>query len=533
MLTCKATIQEGVRRGNSCQFPPSENGYCGRHQRNKIYDEGIEKGDKWCRYFFRGCNTLLRKDEVSCKECKLKYSKKQYNCKHEGCSFKVKEEGFCKKHERDKYRLEEQEKGIRYCDIARGCFTICKEGLASCDSCLEKARVKDKNRYNKRKEISSAIRSTTSLRICSYCGKDFEGFMTRYGKESVSCKECSEKQKKEDEKRVDRVRNYKEEMCKNMQTAFKEYIKSATKKGRQMNLDYNTFTSLITGPCYYCGYKKEGEVNGIDRVDNSKDYCTENCVSCCSLCNMMKSYYHPDYFIDKCKVIAKLKSVDTNFYRTWEIYYSRSSHKRFYTYKGEAEKRGLSFELSEEQWLNLVHSPCYLCGYQNKNGIGIDRFNNIIRSYTLINCRPCCGSCNFMKKDISYEQLLNQCEKIAITWPLDKNFAHIHIPPNPYKVKTSINKEKEEKERKVWKALGLYYALLSGAAESFYESYKDVYEEDEFELLCKEIHSYTKEYALTKLKTLLQTLKKRKQRAASRVSQSHHLNSTDSDTLCG
>ena len=123
MAQCKAVIQEGPRKGLNCQFPPGDNEYCGRHLRNKIYDDGIVEGKVWCRFFFRGCNNEVS-DEASCEDCKKRLCKKTLSCKHDGCKFKITEGDFCKKHERDKYYIEEKEKGIKYCDISRGCFNI-------------------------------------------------------------------------------------------------------------------------------------------------------------------------------------------------------------------------------------------------------------------------------------------------------------------------------------------------------------------------------------------------------------------------
>ena len=70
------------------------------------------------------------------------------------------------------------------------------------------------------------------------------------------------------------------------------------------------------------------------------------------------------------------------------------------------------------------------------------------------------------------------------------------------------------KERKVWKALGLYYAILSDTATSFYDSYSSVYTTKEYTELCRDIKGMKKEDAIKMLQTLIQTLKKRKQRAA-------------------
>ncbi len=435
-------------------------------------------------------------------------------CKHEGCTFKVKEEGFCKKHERDIYRLEEQDKGIRYCDIDRGCFTLCAEGKASCEACLEKTREEDAARYAKRKQVFQALQATgSSKRICVHCEADFEAYTTQRQADSVRCKKCNEAQAKEDAKRPLRGRNFKHEKYKYMKTYYKEYISSAAKKNREISINFDTFTSLVTSPCYYCGYQKENEVNGIDRRDNAKGYEVDNCVPCCTACNMMKAYYHPDFFLEKCKIIAKVCTADAAFYREWDSYYSRSCNKICKQYKEEAAARGLSFDLTQQQWDVLTRSPCFMCGYASAKGIGLDRFENTIRAYTLANVRPCCASCNSMKGELSYEVLVEHCRRVAEKWSGGPHFAEIPVPENPYKVSSPAQ---GPKERKVWKALGLYYAILSDTAGTFYDAYSSVYTEKEYATLCVDVKGMKKEDAVGMLQTLLQTLKKRKQRAAGR-----------------
>jgi hypothetical protein len=38
MQACKALLDQGVNKGNPCPRPSKENGYCGKHQRNREYD---------------------------------------------------------------------------------------------------------------------------------------------------------------------------------------------------------------------------------------------------------------------------------------------------------------------------------------------------------------------------------------------------------------------------------------------------------------------------------------------------------------
>ena len=80
------------------------------------------------------------------------------------------------------------------------------------------------------------------------------------------------------------------------------YIRSASKRNLAFELSKEYFEELTKGSCYYCGLSAKQSVsgrvrrangdylyNGIDRLDNSKGYVEGNVVSCCGLCNKMKS----------------------------------------------------------------------------------------------------------------------------------------------------------------------------------------------------------------------------------------------------
>lgn len=95
---------------------------------------------------------------------------------------------------------------------------------------------------------------------------------------------------------------------------YKQYKVGAKHRNYVFNLPYDIFKKLIISNCYYCGiepynkynmYKaktglKIGNasdewieqnyvfVNGVDRIDNSKNYDLDNVVSCCKICNQAK-----------------------------------------------------------------------------------------------------------------------------------------------------------------------------------------------------------------------------------------------------
>jgi len=68
---------------------------------------------------------------------------------------------------------------------------------------------------------------------------------------------------------------------------YNRYKQGAKRRNHIFKLSLFDFTTLIVQPCYYCD-RKDGIYNGIDRVNNTKGYVNNNCVSCCKKCNFMK-----------------------------------------------------------------------------------------------------------------------------------------------------------------------------------------------------------------------------------------------------
>lgn len=88
------------------------------------------------------------------------------------------------------------------------------------------------------------------------------------------------------------------------------YKSNATQRKIDFNLSEEDFKVLVKQNCYYCGqaptktktasYKDEyEEINGIDRIDSSREYSLDNCVPCCEMCNKMKNTYTQNIFLEK------------------------------------------------------------------------------------------------------------------------------------------------------------------------------------------------------------------------------------------
>lgn len=94
------------------------------------------------------------------------------------------------------------------------------------------------------------------------------------------------------------------------------------------------------------------------------------------------------------------------------------------SYADRAKRKGLTFDLTKEQFKRLTQLQCYYCGCepaQIKAGAasrskpefynGIDRMDNAI-GYLSDNCVPCCKHCNRAKMDRSAEDFINHVAKI-------------------------------------------------------------------------------------------------------------------------
>jgi len=242
----------------------------------------------------------------------------------------------------------------------------------------------------------------------------------------------------ENPKGVKKPKVYKSEALKNKYVAWNHYVKGAKKRNIHFTLPKTKFHELIVEKCYYCDYK-EG-INGIDRIDN-KGYTEENVVTCCHFCNVAKGTQHPQEFVNKMKAIHQFI---TNGIPTDKCNLSKPVYAK---YKKSANTRNYDFTITEEEFNTIIANPCYLCGTNGTNGI--DRFKNNI-GYVLENCKPCCGHCMLMKKDLNYEHIIQIAKGIDRNYEkLSQFFSTIEVTDT----KSKIEKVETEISLKVFHVL--------------------------------------------------------------------------------
>lgn len=89
---------------------------------------------------------------------------------------------------------------------------------------------------------------------------------------------------------------------------FYIYKKNAEKRNLSFNLNKTEFRNFTKNPCYFCkklpstimksrSSKGDYIYNGIDRINSNLGYFLENCVSCCTICNMMKRDMNVEDFL--------------------------------------------------------------------------------------------------------------------------------------------------------------------------------------------------------------------------------------------
>lgn len=87
--------------------------------------------------------------------------------------------------------------------------------------------------------------------------------------------------------------------------SYNEYKKNISKNRShiQFSLTEYEYNDILLYNCFYCQGTNRSDQIGIDRVDPNIGYIYNNCVSCCSICNIMKYTYSVNDFINKLKEI--------------------------------------------------------------------------------------------------------------------------------------------------------------------------------------------------------------------------------------
>lgn len=140
---------------------------------------------------------------------------------------------------------------------------------------------------------------------CNKCGRTFKSRSNKI-KNRLGCISCTASLKSA--RRHSTIEHYGY-----INRLYREYKSGACKRNLVFELSFEEFYELLMGDCYYCKSKPrehEGgkpyqvktlpplKRNGVDRLDSTIGYTTENVVSCCSKCNYAKHEMSVNEFKD-------------------------------------------------------------------------------------------------------------------------------------------------------------------------------------------------------------------------------------------
>ena len=164
------------------------------------------------------------------------------------------------------------------------------------------------------------------------------------------------------------------------------------------------FEMMLKG-CFYCG----DIATTIDRIDSKLEHTIENCVGCCHGCNISKGAADPNTFIRKAYYRAREKYYDGDI----DIWFTNKKKPTTGAYGYAAKKKGVSFELTKEDFDILINGNCEYCKRSPTTWFGVDR---VIPSlgYVLGNVVSCCYDCNLDKSEDDVETMITRNERIVV-----------------------------------------------------------------------------------------------------------------------
>lgn len=109
---------------------------------------------------------------------------------------------------------------------------------------------------------------------------------------------------------------------------------------------------------------------------------------------------------------APLKNLNQNW-KSWRDYQLKKVRPefRYKHYQRGAKARGIEFSLTFEEFQTFWQKPCFYCEGEVST-VGLDRFDNT-KGYSIDNVVSCCASCNIMKNNLSVQQFIEQCYRVA------------------------------------------------------------------------------------------------------------------------
>ena len=146
--------------------------------------------------------------------------------------------------------------------------------------------------------------------------------------------------------------------------------------------------------CNRCGVSKD--IDEFYRDKRKKDGHRSICKQCCGNSYKKWQQNNPE------KVRANNKKACSKFKNTIEY--------RFWKTRSGAKQRKIIFNLSFEEFKNIVKNDCFYCG--GKDRIGLDRVDSDY-GYFKDNIVAACYRCNVAKNNMTQTEFIDLCKKVV------------------------------------------------------------------------------------------------------------------------
>lgn len=298
-------------------------------------------------------------------------------CGKEGCKFKrTTENNYCNKHQICILEDETKAMNKKLCvNYIRGCRSQLDLDykFSRCSGCLEKDRKKDNEKRQNAKLLNATTSEKAETKYCNTCCKEYlnEFFIGEKGIETKTCKTCRDDNKIQDLKRDKEHRN---ELAKiNSLNIKRKEVKKIWKENNydKVALSWMNYRGRQIQKLGIYDYLKNNAYNSKKWRENNE---------------------------------LKVKKINENT--------KKSLYHQYQIYIRNANNKNVSFNITFEDYTNIVHTKCYYCGILQDRGFnGIDRVDSKL-GYMLDNCVSCCKMCNYMKASLSIDVFIKRVEHI-------------------------------------------------------------------------------------------------------------------------
>lgn len=281
----------------------------------------------------------------------------------------------------------------------------------SCKECLTKDRLNIQKRKQRKAQVEY---NKETQNVCSYksCLNVFDNYTTSNNLPGTKCKTHYEQARKHS---LDSEERKKKKIEENSKLTGLDPDKDICYRCGNVFIKFKNVRNLWSRACKHC-HELSSASKRSDRENNPEKFKKRNEIA------REKQYW-------KDTRTKKIQEVGIKEYRKRNAEIAknyrennketvkemtRKSHStntsKFSHCKRQSFIRGILFELSFDEYCNLLQSPCFYC--KSTDNLNIDRIDSK-SGYTLNNCVSCCKICNLMKNTFDVFTFLNQCKLVC------------------------------------------------------------------------------------------------------------------------